>query len=73
MDKNTQSNLEYWKQIIGEAKNSPLSVREWCMQNGIKPRKFYYWRNRLQELSQVSEAEDVCTSSNSSFVSSVCT
>ena len=68
MDQKAQSNAEYWRRIIDDAESSPLSVREWCKQKGIKPRKFYYWRNRLQELSQVSEAEDVCTSSNSSFV-----
>ena len=36
MDQKAQSNAEYWRQIIDDAKSSSLSVRGWCRQKGIK-------------------------------------
>ena len=68
MNQKAQSNAQYWRQIIDDAESSPLSVREWCRQKGIKPRKFYYWRSRLQELSAATENVDTSTSSNSPFI-----
>ena len=68
MDQKAQSNAEYWRRIIDDAENSPLSVREWCRQKGIKPRKFYYWRSRLKEQSLTTEISDVSIPSNNSFI-----
>lgn len=68
MDQKEQSNTEYWKQIIDKAEASPFSVSEWCRQNGIRPRKFYYWRKRLKEISQSMAGAELVQVPESPFI-----
>jgi len=35
--------LQEWSQIIQAGQNSGLSKREFCRQNGISERQYYYW------------------------------
>ncbi len=50
MDKRvTDLRLQHWTEIIHEANNSGLSKSEWCRQNNIRPRQFYYWQKALRE------------------------
>ena len=35
--------LQEWSQIIQAGQNSGLSKREFCGQNGISERQYYYW------------------------------
>jgi hypothetical protein len=41
--------LEYWKILIQEQKSSSLNVAEWCEQNNVSRRKYYYWLNRIRK------------------------
>ena len=36
-----------WKNKINQQKSSGKRVREWCRENQIHPRVFYYWRSKL--------------------------
>ena len=40
--------LQEWSQIIQAGQNSGLSKREFCRQNGISERQYYYWLNKVR-------------------------
>ena len=41
--------LQEWEQQIEEQKTSGLSVQEWCVQNGINPKTYYYHLRKVRE------------------------
>ena len=41
--------LKKWFGIMQEYANSGMTKVEWCRQQGIKRRSFFYWQKRLQE------------------------
>lgn len=41
--------LQEWSQIIQAGQNSGLSKQEFCRQNGISERQYYYWLKKLRE------------------------
>lgn len=41
--------LQEWAQIHQRCKESGLSNREFCRQNGIAEKTFYYWLKKLRE------------------------
>ena len=44
-----------WASIISECSQSTLTKLEWCRQNGISIKSFYYWQRKLRkEAVQVS-------------------
>lgn len=50
---------ENWKRLIMEANRSGLSKSEWCRQNGINIKTFFYWQRKIR----LMEAEKVLSSS----------
>ncbi len=38
-----------WTMMVRQQVNSGLSVNDWCEQNGIHPKTFYYRRKRIRE------------------------
>lgn len=49
MDKMTHEvRLAQWVEIIREANRSGTTKKEWCAQNGISMRKFYYWQKQVR-------------------------
>ena len=41
--------LQEWERQIEEQKTSGLSVQEWCVQNGINPKTYYYHLRKVRE------------------------
>ena len=41
--------LQEWEQLIEEQRSSGLSVQEWCRQNGIAAKTFYYHLRKVRE------------------------
>ena len=39
---------QQWTQIILECQNSGLSNKEYCRQNGISEKAYYYWLRKLR-------------------------
>ena len=37
-----------WEQLIVAANSSGLRKREWCEQNGITEKTFYYWQRKVR-------------------------
>lgn len=48
--------LQQWSQMIQQCRESGLSNREYCRQNGISEKTFYYW---LRKLRSIVTADDV--------------
>ena len=41
--------LACWAERIAACKNSGKIVSVWCEENGINPKTYYYWHNKLQK------------------------
>jgi putative transposase len=49
MDKITHNiRLAKWLKIVQECTSSGLTKREWCLQNGIDSRIYYYWQRKVR-------------------------
>jgi len=44
-----QYRLSQWAPIIKECKNSGLTVLDWCVENNINEKRFYYWQRKVRE------------------------
>ena len=50
MDKQSlEIRTRQWYEIVLEANSSPLSKKEWCRQNSISLKSFYYWQRKLRQ------------------------
>lgn len=50
MNKETNElRLAQWADIIKEQKQSGLTVKDWCSQNGITKDAYYYWQHKLRK------------------------
>ena len=41
--------LNQWTQIIRECRSSGLKVNDWCKENDINPKKYYYWLSQVRK------------------------
>ena len=44
-----QERLASWSEKIMACRNSGMSVRGWCRENGVAEKTYYYWQRRLFE------------------------
>ena len=49
-----QLKLQEWIPRFSEQKESGLTIREWCKENGISIHKYNYWKRCLKEEPQIS-------------------
>ena len=57
MDKTTHEvRLLQWQEIIQAQLASGQNKREWCRENGISEKQFYYWQRRLRKELYASQA-----------------
>jgi putative transposase len=40
---------EQWRQLMQQRRESPLNNREFCAQQGISEKSYYYWLKKLRE------------------------
>jgi hypothetical protein len=41
--------LQEWSAQIAEQQASGLTVQQWCMENGVKPKTYYYHLKKVRE------------------------
>ena len=41
--------LQEWSAQIAEQQASGLTVRQWCIENGVKPKTYYYHLKKVRE------------------------
>lgn len=57
MDQNAyQIRREQWRQIVNEctSRKEGLTKKEWCRQNGINTKSFYYWQHQFRCEAELS-------------------
>ena len=59
MEKNLQAynhgrKLAEWAQRVQSCRESGLSVRQWCDENGLSAKTYYYWQHRLFQMSEAA-------------------
>ena len=42
-----QERLENWTARIMACRSSGMTIREWCRENGLSEKSYYYWQRRL--------------------------
>ena len=61
-----------WAQIVQDVNSAPISKKEWCAQNGVNLKAFYYWQNKFRkqaiESAEHSTALQVQVTQPASFV-----
>ena len=57
---NATQRVQIWAERIAECRGSGLSVREWCRDNEISEKTYYYWQKKLYQ-------QMVCTAEQVSF------
>ena len=65
MDKSAyQIRLQQWVKIIQDANASGMTKKDWCEQNGITLRVFYYWHKKARDyiMEQTHKKSDDSTS-----------
>lgn len=40
--------LQQWAQIIRTCRDSGMTVKDWCAQNGVHPKSYYYWLRKIR-------------------------
>ena len=70
MDQRTSEiRLAQWKQIVLEGNQASVSKREWCRQNGISEKSFFYWQRKIR-LKALDTRETSCHRTSSTHCSS---
>ena len=50
MDKITHEvRLEQWERLMTDCAESGLPKKQWCRENGISEKRFYYWQRKLRK------------------------
>ena len=52
--KTTDIRMAQWKKIILEGNRAPVTKREWCRQNGISEKTFFYWQRKIRCMAAAS-------------------
>ena len=53
-------NLKNWKEEIESQISSGLSVKEWCLQNNINQKSYYYHLRKVREASiEIKEKQEI--------------
>ncbi|WP_143321927.1 IS66 family insertion sequence element accessory protein TnpB [Clostridium sp. HBUAS56010] len=69
MDKITHEvRLINWTKLIKECLSSGLSKKQWCSQNQIDEKQFYYWQRRVREEIYAEQVSAAPAERSTSFV-----
>lgn len=42
--------LEHWVSVVQACNTSGISKRQWCRENNVNEKRFYYWQRRIRQL-----------------------
>lgn len=49
---NQKNRLDLWTERVSACRQSGKSVRNWCTENGISEKTYYYWQRRIFQACQ---------------------
>ena len=58
-----QARLSQWAEKISNCQSSGLTVTQWCRDNEINAKKYYYWLKKVREQALLSMPQDENASS----------
>ena len=44
--------LALWTERIGQCQNSGQQVSDWCSENDVSVRNYYYWHSKIQRINK---------------------
>ena len=47
----TQIHIQKWLEVIHRCRDSGLSNQQWCEENGISLKSYYYWLAKIRKLA----------------------
>lgn len=50
-DAKTEFRLKQWTKIIQTCQASGMTIVNWCSQNNVKTKSYYYWLRRIRSLA----------------------
>lgn len=53
-DSTREYRLSQWLPIIKECRSSGMKIKDWCEQNNINQKRFYYWQQKLRQAATES-------------------
>ena len=62
-----RKNRQQWRKIINEQRQSGLSIVGFCREQGIREKRFHYWKRRLKVSSGPPQPAEVLDT-DSSFI-----
>lgn len=52
-----EANASVWRARMAACKDSGLQVTEFCLQNGLRTRGYFYWKRRLARTDNAASSE----------------
>lgn len=52
---NEQAKLTQWGQIVSRCRGSGMSVRQWCLENGVNISSYYKWQRKVYTAAQAKQ------------------
>lgn len=52
---NGQNKLALWAERVSACRNSGLSVKAWCRENGVNEQTYYKWQKKLFTVAQAQQ------------------
>ena len=49
---NEQAKLAQWAQVVSQCRDSGVSVRQWCQENGVNVSSYYKWQRKVYAAAQ---------------------
>ena len=68
MDKTTHAvRLQQWSEIIRAQLDSGMSKRDWCRENNVPEKQFFYWQRRVRKELYEAQAEGLVPAAGMGF------
>ena len=55
---NHHKNLAQWQQMVYDCRNSGMTVKAWCAENGINDKTYYYRQRKVWEAAQQQKKQN---------------
>lgn len=56
---NRHNSLAFWAERVSACRNSGLSTRQWCEENGVGLNTYYKWQRRVFEAAKAQQKQFV--------------
>lgn len=53
---NRRDKLEVWSKRVSDCRSSGMTVQQWCLENGVNSKSYYYWQRKLFEMTVAETA-----------------